>query len=111
MPNRLPEAIPLHLRWEGTQEIPIDFINQFAVQPGDLSEIVVTFGQAATPPLMGTPEEQAEQARQIEYLPIKPIARFAFTRAGAERLASALRTILEVPAPAPQEMRGDENVP
>ncbi len=96
LPGELPEELQLTLRWVGTDEIPIHYINQFVGQLGQLNELLLVFGQASTPTVIGTPEQQAEQLRQIEYVPIKPLARFALTRQGVERLISMLQHILMV---------------
>jgi hypothetical protein len=109
LPDRLPEEVSLRLRWVGTEEVPIQFVNRFTGQPGELGEVVVILGQAALPPFLGTPEQQAEQARQVEYVPIKTIARIALTRTGAEQLATMLRTIAQALAQEQQVTRGDEN--
>lgn len=84
-----PDMIQLPLTWIGLDETPIvsasHFISQFHE---DL--FVVSFGMVSPPVLLGTPEERAEQARAIDYVPVRPVARLGLTRATMERLIGIL---------------------
>lgn len=51
-------------------------------------------GQATGPALMGPPEEMAAQVEQIELLPVRTLARVAFTRKKLDELIAALEANL-----------------
>lgn len=46
------------------------------------------------PPLIGSPEEIAEQIAQIEFVPIKPLYRIALTEEKARELLAVLQASL-----------------
>jgi len=65
-------------------------VNQFLCQFNQ-DEFFLTVGQMVPPALIGpTPEERLEEAEQIPYVPIKPLARLAFTR---QRLVELVATL------------------
>jgi hypothetical protein len=84
------EAV-LPIRWMGTEDIPIVFVNQVLGQVGRQGEVVLSFGQITPPALLGTPEQQREQAKDIDFLPVKPVARLALTRVGLDDLIRVLQ--------------------
>lgn len=87
-------AIPT--TWIGAEDLPVLFVNTFVgqVQPQEKA-FYLTIGQTVPPALLGTPEEQTEQLEQIAYVPVKPVARLAFTRSRLEELIAILRTNLD----------------
>lgn len=75
-----PQTIQLPASWLGLEETPILFANVFTSQfDVDLQAHLVLIGQVAPPPLVGTPEEVAEQAQEIDFVSIRPIVRLAIT--------------------------------
>jgi hypothetical protein len=73
------EPFALRLLWRGLDEHPIEFANQFVIQ-SEQDEIILTIGQFQPPILLGEPHERIDQARQLGYVPINVVARYAFTR-------------------------------
>lgn len=59
----------------------ISFANQFIGQMDDRCEVVLSLGQVLAPVLMGTAEQQQEQAQNIPFVQVKPIAMPAATGA------------------------------
>ena len=89
--EEIKEGIQLPIVWVGAEDVPIVLINQFIGQVGLQDEVVLTFGQLAQPPLVGTPEEQEEQAREISFVSVKPVARLGLTKAGLDQLVGVLQ--------------------
>lgn len=100
---------PIPLTWIGAEELPVLFVNQFVgqVEAGQ-GVFFLNVGQALPPALIGTPEERTEQLEQIAYIPVKPVARFAFTRERLEYLIAILQTNLDQHDEIMRQMRGDE---
>ena len=62
---------------------------------------------------MGDPKQQREQAENITFLPIKPVARLAFTRTGLDDMIRILGQTRDnydklLGRPAPVASEGDE---
>jgi len=72
--------------------------------------MVLTIGQSVDPALIGTPEERMAQLEQIAYVPIRPVARLAFSRARCEELIGILNVILEAYDHQQEEMGGEEQL-
>lgn len=90
MAEEMRQEVTLPIVWSGTEDVPIVFVNQVLGQVGRQGEVVLAFGQLTPPALLGTPEQQREQAREISFLPVKPVARLAFTRVGLDDLIGVL---------------------
>ncbi len=84
-----PETFTAQVAWIGADDVPVLFANQFVVQI-DRGEVFVTIGQLVPPALLGTEEQRREQAAQIQYIPIKPVARIAMTPNRLTELISVL---------------------
>jgi len=80
--------------WVGVDEAPIVFANQFLGTVFE-GEVVLTLGQATPPALLGTPEQQLEQARQLNFIPIRPMTRVAMNVARLRELIGILEQTLE----------------
>jgi hypothetical protein len=94
--EQLPEGVDLSIAWEGVDNMPILFVNQFSGQVGQQSEVLLTFGQLAPPIILGeTQEERVRHARGLTHISVKPIARVAMTRAGLEELVGVLHKTIE----------------
>lgn len=82
--------------WIGAEELPVLFANTFVGQVEPQQDaFFLTIGQTLPPALIGTPEEREEQLEQVAYIPVKPIARLAFTRERLEFLVAILQTNLD----------------
>jgi hypothetical protein len=108
-----PEGLMIRLRWEGVENVPILLANQVIGQVGQQGEVILAFGQASPPILIGDAEQQREQAREIPFVPVKPVVRLGFTRAGLDDVIRILnetrdnwdKTLGTPPTPAEE---GDE---
>src|SRR5215204_4853759 len=76
--------------WEGAEETPARFANQVLGQIGPQGEIVLTFGHLIPPAFVGTQDQIAEQAKQIEQIRTQTVARLVLTRAGLDELIELL---------------------
>ena len=65
----------------GYEEAPVVFANQFLIQFQPDGSFVFGIGQATAPPLIGPPERVREQASEIEFIPVRTLARVGFTEA------------------------------
>jgi hypothetical protein len=84
-------GVPLHwIDFEGT---PIHFANHFLVQHQP-NEFVLTLGQVTGPPVVGTPEQIREQAREMSRVPIRTLARAGLTRERLVELIGILEATL-----------------
>lgn len=93
--------------WVGIDDTPIVFANQFLGSVFE-GEVVLTLGQATPPALLGTPEQQLEQARQLNFIPIRPIARVAMNLARLQELIGILQQTVENHARQEQQALGGE---
>ena len=94
------------LTWIGADELPLLWANRFVGQSLQ-DHMVLTIGQSVDPALIGTPQERIAQLEQIAYVPIRPVARVAFSRARCEELIGILNVILEAYDSQQQEMGGE----
>ena len=90
--DREPVAIPIV--YLGVEDAPLLYANQFVIQYQQ-NEFILTVGQLAPPILLGTEEERRQQARELTYVPVKVVARFALTRTRLEELVKVLAGHLE----------------
>ena len=82
------------LSWVGYDDVPIIYANQFLIQFQPEEGFVMAVGQATAPALIGTPEQIAAQAQQIEFVPVRTLARVAMTRPKLAELIAALEANL-----------------
>ena len=89
------DTLALPLVWQDPEETEIHFVNQVVVQAqGD--EFIIMFGQQAPPLLFGTPEQQAEQAGRLGYVPVRVAARIGMPRKRFKEFANLVaRMIVE----------------
>jgi hypothetical protein len=93
-----PEGIAVPAAWLGVEDVPIllanAFVSQFDAQT--LDALILTVGQVTMPAITGaTLEEREEQARQVAFVPIKPIVRLALTPARAREVIATLEANLD----------------
>lgn len=89
-----PESIDIPVAWVGMDEAPILVANQFMLQSQPY-EFLLTVGQMSPPALLGSPDEKAEQARQIDYVPIRVLARLGLSPTRVRELIAILQDQLE----------------
>ncbi len=77
-----PVTIPLAWKIGETSTV---HATQFILQQED-DLYYLTVGQVAPPMLIGTPEEQHEQAEEIESIPVTVLGRFVVSRKHMEQL-------------------------
>ena len=70
------------------------FSNHFLAQHQP-NEFVLTFGQVTGPPVVGTPEQIREQARDLGRVPIQTVARTGLTRDRVVELIGILEATLK----------------
>jgi len=87
------DGIVVPLVWLGLEETPVQAANQFIVQhdPMAVDEFYLTIGHVTPPAITGTPEEQREQAKRIQFVPVRPLGRFQLTRQRYSELLSAMQ--------------------
>lgn len=95
LPRGLPEDFELPVVWVGAEEAPVVFANQVLGQVGQQGEIILTFGQLIPPAFLGTPEQIAEQAKQLSHVPTQTVSRLVITRAGLDQLIQVLNQTVE----------------
>jgi hypothetical protein len=94
MPAEPPQQIDIPLAWVGYDEVPIVYANQFLIQFQPDQGFVMGVGQATAPPLIGPPEQVAEQVAEIEFVPVRTLTRVAFTESKLRELIAALEANL-----------------
>jgi hypothetical protein len=90
-----PEGIAVPIVWNAPEEVPILVANAFVSQFDRDGSFIVTIGQMTPPALVGTPDEVEEQARQVNFVPVKPFVRLGLSRARLEELIAILQANLE----------------
>ncbi len=85
-----PDTFEVRVAWLGVEDVPVFFANQFVSQV-DRGEVFLTIGQLVPPALLGTEEQRRAQAEQLQYVPVKPVARIAFTPQRLTELISVLQ--------------------
>jgi hypothetical protein len=89
-----PQSLQLPLVWVGGDEKAILFANQFLGQFLQ-DDFLLTIGQLAPPTLLGSPEERQAEARALDFVPVKVLARFGLTRGRVEDLIEVLQQTLK----------------
>lgn len=89
------ERVELRLTWIGLEDVPIMYVNQAIGQVDDQGEIIVTFGQATPPVLLGSKDERAQQVQSFPFVQVRPITRLAFGRQRLEEIIGILQVTLD----------------
>lgn len=89
-----PQTLEIPLSWVGFDEVPIAYANQFIIQFQQEEGFVLGIGQATGPAAMGPPEQIAEELSQVEFVPVRTLARVAFTEKKLRELIAALEANL-----------------
>jgi hypothetical protein len=90
-----PQDLTVPAVWVGLEDVPISFANQFIGQMDDRCEVVLSLGQVLAPVLMGTAEQQQQQAQNIPFVQVKPIARVSLSTARIRELVDVLQSTLQ----------------
>lgn len=92
-PQTAKVEVELEGRWQGADDVPIVLANQLAAQ-GFQGNAILTFGQVAPPLFAGTPEQQAAQARELESIPVRTLARLVIPAGQLREIVETLQTTL-----------------
>ncbi len=82
------------LVWVGLEQQPVLMANQFLSQFVVSDEIVVSVGQVTPPVVLGSPEQQAEQLKNVPFVQVRPVVRFGMTKARLREVIKMLETTL-----------------
>jgi hypothetical protein len=88
------EHVALSLVYVGAEETPAVLCNHVHSQYHQ-DVLVVTFGQVLPPILIGTEQEQIDQAKQLSYVPVNVLARLGFTPDRLREVIDALQRNLD----------------
>lgn len=84
----------MRIDWSSAEHVPAEYANQLLSQVSQ-GEIFLTFAQLTPPVLVGDPEQQAAQARDMSSIPVKVIARLILCPERVEELLNVLGQSLE----------------
>src|SRR5438105_104784 len=90
-----PDGVAVPIVWIGPEDVPILFTNAFVSQFDEQGGFILTFGQMTPPAVFGTPDQIAEQVEQIEFVRVKPVARFGLTQSRLQELILLLQENLD----------------
>jgi hypothetical protein len=90
-----PERVEIRAVWVGVEDLPIVFVNQSIGQVDDRGDIILTFGQATPPIILGTPEQQRQQLQDVPFIQVRPVSRLTLSRPRAEEVVRMLQQTLE----------------
>lgn len=93
-PEGIPESIQLPLVWVAPDELVVQLGNQFLVQ-FDTEAFYLSVGQVAPPAFIGTPEERLEQARALQFVPVRTLGRYSLSRRSVEQLKDLLVQMMD----------------
>jgi hypothetical protein len=93
MTDETPEVIKLPLVWVDLEDADTRTVNQLLVQYHE-GEFILTFGHVTPPLLLGTPEENAAQAKDIPYVAVKVVSKLAATPRKAQEFIEAMQKVL-----------------
>ena len=96
MAQQSADRIEVPLSWVGVDGVAVLPANQFFFVDSDQSEeVIFSIGHVVPPPLSGSPEELRRQIGDIEFIPVKTIARLSMTRAVADQLRTTINLHME----------------
>ena len=93
-PGQAPPEVQLPAAWIGVEQQPVLAANQFLSQVVASDEVVITVGHFTPPVILGTPEQQAQQMKNVSFVQVRPIGRFGLTPARLRELITVLETTL-----------------
>lgn len=90
------QRVDVPLVWVGVEELPVQTCTHFIAQVSNIEEIILIPGQVTPPILTGTQEQRAEQARSVDVVRGRPLARLGLTTTRVRELIKVLTDTLEV---------------
>ena len=90
------ESFPIEvpLVYSGSIDEPIPLLNHFSMAVSG-PEFFLILGQVSPPPLVGSPEQQFVQARQLAHVTVKILGRYALSFERAVELRALLDNQIE----------------
>jgi hypothetical protein len=89
------EPVEVPMAWAGLDGIDTRTANQFLITPDPHDDLMyLTVGLVSAPVFMGSEDEQLQQFRDLKYVTVRPLGRFALTRQRARQLADLLNESL-----------------
>lgn len=88
-----PGTVTLPVAWVDSDDAPILFANQFLLQQIAEMEYVLYVGQVTPPPVIGTPEQQQAQLEQINFVPVRTLARLSLSQNRLDELLGVLQRV------------------
>lgn len=92
--NEVPADVSLQAAWVGLDEVPVETANQ-VISQFHQDVFIVSFGMLSPPVLLGSPQQKLKQARDLEIVTIRPVARIGLTRDRLEEFIDVLRQNLD----------------
>lgn len=87
-------GVDFRLRWVDPDDIPVLAASHFHIMGHRSDAVLLRFGYAAPPALIGTHEEQMQQVEAIEFIDIRSRARVSISRDTAAELHRQLSELL-----------------
>lgn len=96
VPDDQQQSVEVPLAWTGLDAVDTFTANEFLITPDAHDDLLhLTVGLVSPPVFMGSDEEQIQQLRDIRYVTVRALGRFALTHERARRLAEILSESLE----------------
>jgi len=89
------DVLRVQIRWEGTEQVPINYVNQVFARVSEDGQIILSFGSVESPHENPISEESLNRIKQ-EGLLIHPVARFAVTTRGLRNMIVHLNQVLKL---------------
>ena len=89
------QGISIPLAFSGMEETPILYVNHFITQRQREGAVVLIASQLTPPLLLGTEDDQRRQAEQVDYVPVRTVARLAVTPSSLRELVRVLQAALD----------------
>ena len=94
-PQEPQPSVEVPLVWTGLDALDTFAANEFLITPDAHDDLMyLTVGLVSPPVFMGSEEEQMQQLRDLRYVTVRPLGRFALTHERARRLAELLNESL-----------------
>jgi hypothetical protein len=87
----------VELKWFIPEDIRTIYSNHVIVQKSE-HECFFLFFEVNPPLFLGTPEEIQEQAKSLDHVQAKCVARLAVSKELAAKIAKSIQTVSDVPA-------------
>lgn len=89
------DSFQVRAAWVGVEDVPIVFVNQAIGQVDDQGDVIITFGQASPPVILGgDAEQQRQQIASIPFVQIRPVARLSLSTRRIHEVITMLQQTL-----------------